>query len=131
MRSPYSFVQDLRGTSAIEFAMVTPALLALIFAIAFAGQMYFDQSTLQSAVEKTARDVALNPSMTQSQIATEISGDLSTMGSPTVTVTYTTSTISGASVGHISASVSESYNVPLIKTFALTLTGDTYVPLAS
>jgi Flp pilus assembly protein TadG len=124
-------IRDERGATTLEFAMVCPAFLALLFGISFAGLMFFDQSTLQQAVEHSARDFALNQTMTQSQISTDVSGYLSSIGAPPITVTYSKSTVSGVNVGHISASMSESYNVPLINNFTMTLTADSYVPLTS
>jgi Flp pilus assembly protein TadG len=122
-------ILDARGATTLEFALVCPAFLALLFGIAFAGLMYFDQSTLQQAVEHAARDFALNQTMTQSQISSDVSGYLSTIGRPPITVSYSTSSVSGVTMGHISASMSESYNVPLINHFTMTLTADSYVPL--
>lgn len=52
-----------RGVAAVEFALVLPVLVVLIFLIVSAGSIYLDQLNMQSAVRNAARIGSLNPPM--------------------------------------------------------------------
>lgn len=116
------------GTTAVEFAMIAPAFLLLLFGLVMVALMYFDGSTLEFAVEQAGRSIATNPSVSQSDLTTAVQSQLGPIGHPPVTVTYTTSVVSGANVGHLVATLHRSYTVPMIKTFAIDFTSETYVP---
>lgn len=125
------FFRTASGSAAVQFAIVGPVFVAFIIAICVLGKMYFDTETLQTAVESAGRMIALNSSVTQSQLQTAIQNQLGSIGNPTVTVTYATTTISGVSVGHLSATLTRTYTVPLITTYNMTYTADTYLPPSS
>lgn len=49
------------GTAAVEFALVAPLLVALIFLAVFAGSIYVDQLHLQTAARNGARVGSMVP----------------------------------------------------------------------
>lgn len=49
-------VQDQRGATVIEFAIVAPVLLLLIFGLLELSYRFYLQAVLQGAVQKAARD---------------------------------------------------------------------------
>ena len=116
------------GSAAVEFAILGPVFIAMLLAIVSLGKIYFDNQTLQTAVESAGRMIALSTSVSQSQLQTAVQNGLANIGNPSVTVTYTTTTINGVSVGHLSATMTRSYMVPLINNYTLTTTADTYLP---
>jgi Flp pilus assembly protein TadG len=118
------------GSAAVEFAIVSPMLLALLFAIIYVGKMYLDTQTLQGAVESAGRMIVLNSGTTHDQLQTAIQNQLGVIGSPTITVSYTTTIVSGQSMGHLAATMTRTYMVPFITTYNMNYTADTYVPLA-
>lgn len=115
------------GSAAIEFAVLAPVLLMVLFGVTFLGKMYFDQSTLQTAVESAGRMITLNSAVTQAQLQTAIQNQIGIIGNPTVTVTYAPTTLDGVSVEHLSASMTKTYAVPLLKKYTFTYKSDTYV----
>jgi Flp pilus assembly protein TadG len=123
--------QARSGSAAIEFAVIAPICLALAFVVIFLGKIYFDTETLQAAVERAGRMIAVTQNVTQSQLQTAIQSSLAPIGNPTVTVSYSTTTISGVSVGHLSATMTRSYAVPWVTTYNMTYTADTYLPPSS
>lgn len=125
------FLRTGSGSAAVQFAIVGPVFTAFLFAILGLGKMYFDTETLQTAVESAGRMIALNSSVTQSQLTTAVQNGLGPIGNPSVTVNYATVTINGVSVGHLSATLTRSYWVPLITTYNMTYTADTYLPPSS
>lgn len=119
---------DISGSAAIEFAVVGPVFLAVVFTVYAIGKIYLDTQTLQTAVESAGRMMALSSQVTQTQLQTAVQSGLGNIGNPTVTVTYATVTINGVSVGHLSASMTRRYTLPLIKSYNMTYTADTYLP---
>lgn len=115
------------GSAAIEFAVLAPVFFAFLFGIIYLGKIYLDTQTLQTAVESAGRLISVNSSVTQDQLKTAIQNQLGVIGSPTITVSYTTTTINGQSVGHLSATVTRTYVVPFITTYNMTYTAETYL----
>jgi Flp pilus assembly pilin Flp len=58
------FTRNSDGISAIEFALVAPVMLMLVIGIFDLGQMAYGTSVLNGAVEKAARDSALESTST-------------------------------------------------------------------
>lgn len=136
-RKSACFVPDVRqlrcdsGASAIEFAIVAPVFLALIFVLFVIALSFFDRQSLQFAVEQTGRQIAVaQHEPTQSELRVSIESRLNTIGSPAIDVTYATLIIDGVSVGHLSARMTRTYPVPFFSEHPVTHTADTYMPVA-
>jgi len=87
--------RDDRGVVALEFVLVAPFLIALIFAIASFG-LYFSKTVdVTSTARDAARTLALRKSptypagMTPSGVVTCAAGDTNSNASVTVTSSYT------------------------------------------
>jgi Flp pilus assembly protein TadG len=63
-RLPSRLAGDNRGSTIIEFAIIAPVLLTLLIGIFDLGQMAYAISTLNGAVQKAARDSALESANT-------------------------------------------------------------------
>jgi Flp pilus assembly protein TadG len=82
---------SIKGSAAIEFAMVAPVFFVLLMGTMEAGIMFFAQSTLQNAVNDTARLVRTGQTacyttsggacvaMTQAQFKTKVCDQVSTL----------------------------------------------------
>lgn len=123
------FGGDVKGSTAIEFAIVANAFLMLLLGTGYLSVMLWHEANLNWAVQSGARLVALNSSVTQSEISTAVNHYLSSVGMGSATVQYTTATSGGVTVGTISASKSEQFVVPLFNTFNLTLAASANVPV--
>lgn len=64
---------DDSGVAAVEFALVLPLLVVLLFTIVMAGSVYVDQLQIQSAARNSARIGSVSPSSACSQARTELS----------------------------------------------------------
>ena len=53
------FVNDREGTSIVEFAVISPVMFTLLFGGFDFGHTLYMQSVLQGAINKAARDSAL------------------------------------------------------------------------
>lgn len=88
-RGPRRRDDDSRGAAAIEFALVLPLLMMLVFGAIQFGTLFNRQQALHAAAREGARVAAL-PSTTLSEIQTYANNALdgvSMAGTPTVTVT--------------------------------------------
>ncbi len=78
------FVRDRRGSTAVEFAIVAPLLLALVFSIMEAGWYFFVTSSVQQASANASRFIrtgqAQNADMTADAFYQQICGVVSAFG---------------------------------------------------
>lgn len=63
-----SFLKDTGGSSALEFAVCAPILLALIFGVFALAWAQHSQSSVRFSVEQASRSLSLNPALTQAEI---------------------------------------------------------------
>ena len=70
--------QDRRGTTALEFALLSPALFLLLYGTIEFGRMMWTQEALNFAVQDAARCAAVTPTTcgTSTQIASYAANDI-------------------------------------------------------
>ena len=61
MKSLLSFRRDQKGVSALEFALIAPALLSMLVGITQLGTLYYAKADLSQAVAAGARQAQLFP----------------------------------------------------------------------
>lgn len=66
---------DDAGVVAVEFALVVPLLIVLLFTIILGGSVWLDQMHLQSAARNAARAGAVAPASACDAATTELSDD--------------------------------------------------------
>jgi len=112
-----------RGAAALEFALVLPILLMLVFGIITFGRAYHAKVELAGGVREGARALALGKSSAEAQAATIdaagglalSAGDVQTSGCP-----------AGGADGtaRVEASYDLEYAIPLVASGTLTITAD-------
>jgi Flp pilus assembly protein TadG len=102
--------RDCRGATAVEFALVMPALCTLVFGVMEFGRLAWTQAALNFAVDEAARCASVTPATcgTSSQIATYAAAEIGPTYVPASAFTGTT-----ASCG---AKVTASFVYPFIAT---------------
>jgi Flp pilus assembly protein TadG len=122
--------RDNSGAAAVEFALVSSAFISFVLGIFYLTLMLFTNLSLNWAVQRAIRAASINPAVSQSSLASEVNGYLTAMGLPAANVSYV---VTGGSVptAHISATLAQSYTVPLISTFNITFAADAYVAQGS
>jgi Flp pilus assembly protein TadG len=129
--TPFIFIRNAQGVAAVEFAIVANVFIAFVIGIACVAIMLFNNMSLHWAVEKAARTAAINGAITQSQIADEVNSYLSSLGLSNAAVTYTVAKPNNVAIGTITASYSQSYTIPFVRTFNITFSSDTSVPIGN
>lgn len=112
----HRLVRDRCGTTAVEFALVAPALCLLIYGVMEFGRLAWTQSALNFAVEEAARCASVTPTVcgTSSQIATYAASEIATGYVPASAFSGAT-----ASCGH---QVSATFVYPFIATGLFSMT---------
>lgn len=113
---------DTRGASALEFALVAPLFLTLVFGIFQFGMAFYANAGLRNGVEAAARYAQIYPRPTDSQISSVLSS--STFGlNPSLmsTPTLTHGTANGTAYVDVSASYSYPLNIVFMPASSITL----------
>ena len=97
------FARNQSGATAVEFALVSSAFIALVLGICYVAIMLFNNLSLNWAVAKASRLAEINKSVTQTAIAQAVNAELSSMNLPTATVQYTSSVSGGLRTALITA----------------------------
>jgi Flp pilus assembly protein TadG len=121
-------LSDNSGATAVEFAIISSVFIILIFGLSYAAIWMFDKASLQFAVERASRLAAINTAATQNEIATAVNDYLGGVGLPRADVVYSVSNAAGFPVANIQASFAQTYTLPLVSTFNITYSANTYVP---
>lgn len=117
-RSPRTrrWMRGERGAVAVEFALVLPVLVLLLFGIIEFGRGYNAQISLQGAVREGARTLAIgngDPAAAVRSAAPSLSG---------IAVTTSGSPCTAGTTASVTATYPFTYNVPLFGTATKTLT---------
>lgn len=67
-----SFTRDRRGGAAVEFAFVLPVFVILLLAGAFFGQAFYSIGSVQWAIERTARDLMLDNTLSTAEFEARV-----------------------------------------------------------
>jgi Flp pilus assembly protein TadG len=131
---PYAkrVLTDQGGSSAVEFAIVSPMLILLLVGIVTFGWAMNAVHTVRLALEQAGRALQLNPSLTQAQLATLVQDDLGLIGDPSVTITLAADTsVAGVTAKRISAVYVFAVPIPFLSTYNITYQTRLTVPIVA
>jgi len=106
---------DDAGVAAVEFALVLPLLVIMVFTVVFAGSVYLDRMHLQSA----ARDAARIASVNSATACSTALNQLSSQSVGTVTCQIASTCSSGSTRVELRATQTKS--IPLVGNRTITL----------
>ena len=124
MKRLRSLRSDDRGAGAIEFALIAPALLAMLMGVTQLGTMYFARADLRHAIAAGARQAQIFPRPTTATITGTIQGKMLRLQANKVTgptITYNRDA-NGFDYAEIEASYAVPLNFIVYKVPAVTLT---------
>ncbi|MEZ2332591.1 TadE/TadG family type IV pilus assembly protein [Mesorhizobium sp. RCC_202] len=120
----------MSGGSAIEFALIAPFLIMLLFGIFAFGWSMNAASSVRYALEASARSLQLNNTLTQSDIQAIATQKLRALGLQNVNVTIATDPASGGfRMAHVNASYAFVIGFPYFSDYPITYTTSVTVPL--
>jgi Flp pilus assembly protein TadG len=117
------------GVTAVEFALILPPFIMLLFGIFEFSRMMFVSSSVQHAVDRAARLAAIDPDVSATDIEAAIREFLSVSNDPDITVTVTDATVGTRDVRQVAAHYDHVVSGPLIPEFTVGWDFETVVPL--
>lgn len=103
------FCRACSGTVAVEFALLAPVLLLMIYGIIETGRGVWVQNAMQLAVEEAARYAMANPDATNAAIITEGRDMLAGLNAGDFTFTVTTE--AGTGISYITVTATHQFNL--------------------
>lgn len=127
-RRLFKFPVNQSGATAVEFALILPAFVTLIFGIFELSRLIFVGASVQWAVDRAARLAIINPDVSASEIETEINNRLDMAGSPPVSVSLTTSVVNTIEIIEVSATYNHTVSGPFIPEFTVDFNFGSVIP---
>ncbi|RVD32259.1 pilus assembly protein, partial [Mesorhizobium sp. M4B.F.Ca.ET.019.03.1.1] len=122
--------RDRSGGAGLEFALIAPFLVMLLFGIFAFGWSFNATSTVRYTLETSARALQLNNTLTQSQIQAIATQKLLALGLKNVVVTIATDPASGGfKMAHLTASYAFVIEFPYFDQYPISYATTVTVPL--
>ena len=113
-----SFVGGRSGAAAIEFALICPALVLFILGTYAVGWAMHGVSSVDFALDRTARVLQLKPTLKTSELQKAIESVLKELGDQKVSVTMSTKTDTyGTQLAELTANYAFAVAIPFLETF--------------
>ena len=117
------------GVTAVEFAMVLPVFITLLFGIFEFSRMIFISSSVQHAIDRASRLAVIDNDVSNADIEAEIAEFLSVSGSPPVNISIVRTMIGTTDVAQVTAQYDHVVSGPFIPEFTVQWNFDTVIPL--
>ncbi|HEY9079906.1 TadE family protein [Magnetovibrio sp.] len=118
--------KNRHGAVTVEFAIAAPMFLIFVMGLIDFGRLYWIKSTMQFAVEQTARYAMVNPSASTATLESYAEGE-STVGG--ITFSATTSASGGINFRTITASYTFSFLIPIVPIGNISLAAKSSTPI--
>lgn len=129
-RVPRRFGRDRSGAGALEFALIAPVLIVLVFGIIQVSIALYKGSTVQWVAERAARAAMIDRSIDAAALTQIIETDLAGMGEDlTVEVVFLIDESGAVPVGRIQVDYIYTIMVPLIAPIEARFSVDSRVPM--
>ncbi|WP_160170905.1 TadE/TadG family type IV pilus assembly protein [Lutibaculum baratangense] len=122
------FRQARDGATAIEFAMVFPLLLVLMFGVIMIGQAFFTISSVQWAIEKASREMMINPATTGDEIEAKAKALLGDITTADFAISFADEEPGTFPLTRLNAEVSYEVSIPLVPSFEIRYRIETLIP---
>jgi len=126
-----SFSDDRSGTAAIEFAILGPVFLALLFGIFAFGWGINSIMNVRFQLERCARAYLVDPTLTQNQLSSMLAGRVAFLGIRNVDVTLAIDTASGYKTARATASYDFVIPVPMVGSYPISYQTSVDIPVKS
>ena len=124
--------RDTSGGAGLEFALIAPFLIMLLFGIFAFGWSFNSISTVRYTLETSSRALQLNNTLTQSQIQAIATQKLLALGLKNVTVTIVVDPASGGfKMAHLTASYAFVIEFPYFDQYPIYYATTVTVPLVA
>lgn len=119
-RCPRHMAKDASGASAVEFAMIAPLLIMVIFGIFQVGWALHCASSVRYALDESARVLSISPEITAADVEAAMRERLKTFADPEISVSISEDLESpGLRITNLRATYVHSLSVPMLPTWEL------------
>jgi Flp pilus assembly pilin Flp len=131
-RSARIFKRDETGATAIEFALVAPVLILLLFGIVVFGWSMNAMSSVRYALEESSRALQMKSSLTQTEIEAMVKDHVRELGLQNVEVILAIDEPSGGfRLAHVTATYIFVIEIPLFNQLPVNYKASITVPLVA
>ncbi|WP_203291495.1 TadE/TadG family type IV pilus assembly protein [Maricaulis parjimensis] len=124
------FGRDRSGAGALEFALISPALIFMIIGVIQVSLALYKGSTVQWIAERAVRTAMIDASVDASALTQIIQTDLAEMGEDLqVEVAFQVDDTGAVPIGRIQVDYAYPVTLPLVETFYATFSVDSVVPM--
>lgn len=119
-RSSRTLAGDTSGASAVEFGMIAPLLIILLFGIFQVGWALHCASSVRYALDESARALSIDPDLTASEVEADMRARLDRFADPEISVSISQdSATPGLRITNLNATYVHSLEVPLLPAWEL------------
>lgn len=121
-------LRSRRGAVVVEYALVIPSFLLLMFGIFDLGRMLWVRTTLQYAAEEAGRYVTINPGANLATVTTYLKDRVPTLDPGSINVAMSPSVTGGFNFVTVTATHQFNFAADLVGLAPILLTGESRVP---
>lgn len=119
-RSSRTLAGDTSGASAVEFGMIAPLLIILLFGIFQVGWALHCASSVRYALDESARALSIDPDLTASEVEADMRARLDRFADPEISVSISQdSATPGLRITNLTATYVHSLEAPLLPAWEL------------
>lgn len=119
-RSPRALAGDASGASAVEFGMIAPMLIILLFGVFQVGWAMHCASSVRYALEESTRALSIDPDLTASDVEAAMRARLEGFADPEISVSISEdSDTPGLNITNLHATYVHSLSVPMLPVWEL------------
>jgi Flp pilus assembly protein TadG len=124
-----SFWADERGVNAVEFAMVLPVFIAMMFGVIQTGLALYYSSSVQFSLEKTAREAMLDGGLSSGALQQAFNDELKTFTDKKITIQYALDSQGDVDVVVLKAKYIHVFDIPLVPHFEMAFPVEVRAPV--
>lgn len=119
-RSPRALAGDVSGASAVEFGMIAPLLIILLFGVFQVGWALHCASSVRYALDESARALSIDSNLTASEVEAAMRARLEELADPEISVSISEdSATPGLIITNLHALYVHSLAVPMLPVWEL------------
>ena len=123
------FLRDERGVNAVEFAMVLPIFVTMLFGVIQMGLALYYSSSVQYSLERTARAAMLDGDISAGALQQQFNTQLDEFTDKNVDVEYSTENAGGVEIVVLKAKYVHQFEIPLVPFFEMSFPVEVRVPV--
>ena len=129
MRRWKLFSSAVGGASALEFALILPVFATLLFGTIQVGLALYFAGTVQYVLERTARMVMVDQTMSVGQAKQAFAAQLAAYTDQHITLNYAVDGSGTIPIAQLSAAYVHEFIIPFVPSFSVTFDAQERVPL--